>query len=137
MAIEDIKNFLSVGELLGTGGQPTESQLAEVARAGYRAVVNLGLLDQRYCLPDEAGVVARLGMDYHQIPVKFDEPKFADFERFTELMTSFSAQRTFVHCAANLRVSAVGRQAHGARDRRFRQGDGASESPGSWGQGRG
>jgi len=31
----------------------------------------------------------------------------------------------------------VGRQAHGASGRRFRQGDGATESPGSWGQGRG
>jgi len=31
----------------------------------------------------------------------------------------------------------VGRQAHGARDRHFRQGHGATESPGSWGQGRG
>jgi len=35
------------------------------------------------------------------------------------------------------RLPGVGRQAHGARDRRFRQGHGASESPGSWGQGRG
>jgi integrase len=31
----------------------------------------------------------------------------------------------------------VGRQAHGARGRRFRQGHGATQSPGSWGQGRG
>ena len=31
----------------------------------------------------------------------------------------------------------VGRQAHGARDRHFRQGHGATESPGSWGRGRG
>jgi hypothetical protein len=31
-------------------------------------------------------------------------------------------------------VYLVGRQAHGARDRRFRQGDGASRPPESWGQ---
>jgi protein tyrosine phosphatase (PTP) superfamily phosphohydrolase (DUF442 family) len=105
MAIENIKNFLAVGERLGTGGQPIEVQLAEVAGAGYKVVVNLGLLDPKYCLPDEARLVASLGMEYHHIPVKFDDPQFADFERFTELMTSFGTQRVFVHCAANMRVS--------------------------------
>lgn len=105
MAIEDIKNFLLVGERLGTGGQPTEGQFSEVAAAGYEVVVNLGLLDPRYCLPDEAGLVVDLDMEYRHIPVKFDDPRLSDFERFTETMSSLSTRKVFVHCAANLRVS--------------------------------
>jgi protein tyrosine phosphatase (PTP) superfamily phosphohydrolase (DUF442 family) len=106
MAIDDIKNFLQVDERLGTAGQPTEEQLGEVAASGYQVVVNLGLLDPRYCLPDEAGLVPRLGMEYHHIPVTFDEPKVTDFERFVAVMDRASPRRTFVHCALNWRGTA-------------------------------
>ena len=106
MAIDDIKNFKQVTELLGTGGQPSESQLGEVAAAGYQVVINLGLLDPRYCLADEAGLVARLGMAYHHIPVVFGSPQVADFQRFVEAMASSQGRKTLVHCALNWRVSA-------------------------------
>jgi protein tyrosine phosphatase (PTP) superfamily phosphohydrolase (DUF442 family) len=106
MAIEDIKNFREVDELLGTAGQPSESQLREIALAGYEVVINLGLLDPRYCLPDEAGLVSGLGMEYHHIPVVFGSPRVADFERFVEVMKSCRGRKTFVHCALNWRVSA-------------------------------
>jgi protein tyrosine phosphatase (PTP) superfamily phosphohydrolase (DUF442 family) len=105
MAIEDIKNFKQVSELLGTGGQPSERQLREVASAGYQVVINLGLLDPRYCLPDEAGLVSTLGMEYHHIPVVFSSPRLADFERFVDVMDAARGRKTFVHCALNWRVS--------------------------------
>ncbi len=106
MAIEDIKNFLMVGNLWATGGQPTAPQVSDVATAGFQVVVNLGLLDSKYCLPDEAGLVASSGMEYHHIPVKFGEPLVSDFERFVDVMDTCGSRRTFVHCALNWRVSA-------------------------------
>ncbi len=105
VAVEDIKNFRQVDPMLGTAGQPTEEQLRDVAAAGYAVVINLGLLDPKYCLPDEAGSVLRAGMEYHHIPVVFTEPKAADFERFVEAMDACRGRKTFVHCAANYRVS--------------------------------
>lgn len=56
MTVSEIKNFLEIDAALGTGGQPTERQLHELAREGYEVVINLGLLDPKYCLPDEAGL---------------------------------------------------------------------------------
>lgn len=106
MAIEDIRNFRQVDALIGTAGQPTEEQLGEVAAAGYQVVINLGLLDPKYCLPDEAGSVARAGLEYHHIPVVFTDPKVTDFERFVTVMDACRGRKTFVHCAANYRVSA-------------------------------
>jgi uncharacterized damage-inducible protein DinB/protein tyrosine phosphatase (PTP) superfamily phosphohydrolase (DUF442 family) len=103
---EWIRNFLAVDPRLATGGQPTEAQLGALARAGYQVVINLGLLDPRYCLPDEAALVAGLGLAYHHVPVQFDAPAAADFDRFAALMDGCREQRTFVHCAANYRVSA-------------------------------
>jgi protein tyrosine phosphatase (PTP) superfamily phosphohydrolase (DUF442 family) len=105
MAIEDIRNFVSVSDNLATGGQPTEQQIRDVARAGFAVVVNLGLLDPRYCLADEAGLVQSLGLVYHHIPVDFKAPHGGDLGKFFDVMDESSGQKVFVHCAANYRVS--------------------------------
>ena len=110
MALDEIKNFLSIdtpdgGARIGTAGQPTEDELREVAVDGYRAIINLGLLNPEYCLPDEAGLAAALGLAYRHLPVSFDAPALADFEAFVAQMDAWSDERVFVHCAANLRVS--------------------------------
>ena len=105
MALDDIKNYVQVSDRLGTAGQPSEEQLREVAGAGFQVVVNLGLLDPRYCLADEAGTVASLGLAYHHIPVDFNAPRPDDLRQFFEAMDASQDQRVFVHCAANYRVS--------------------------------
>jgi len=86
MPIDDIKNFIAVSDRLGTAGQPSEAQLRDVADAGFEVVVNLGLLDPRYCLADEAGSVASLGLAYHHIPVDFNAPQPDDLRRFFDAM---------------------------------------------------
>jgi len=106
VAITDIRNFLGIDERLATAGQPTEDQLREVAAAGYAAVLNLGLLDPKYCLPDEEALVAALGMGYRHIPVRFDAPAVDDFRAFVASMDAWAGEKTFVHCAANYRASA-------------------------------
>jgi protein tyrosine phosphatase (PTP) superfamily phosphohydrolase (DUF442 family) len=106
MPLSEIKNFVAVGDRLATGGQPSEAQLKDVASAGFHVVVNLGLLDPKYCLRDEAGLVAELGMEYHHIPVVFTDPRTDDFRRFVDVMGSHRDRKVFVHCALNWRVSA-------------------------------
>ena len=103
--LDEIKNFIAVSDRLGTAGQPSEAQLRDVADAGYDVVVNLGLLDPRYCLADEAGTVASLGLAYHHIPVDFTAPQAGDLRQFLEVMDAAAGKRVFVHCAANYRVS--------------------------------
>jgi protein tyrosine phosphatase (PTP) superfamily phosphohydrolase (DUF442 family) len=105
MALEDIKAFVPVSADLGTAGQPSEAQLAAVAGAGYEVVVNLGLLDPRYCLADEAEVTRSLGLAYHHIPVDFQAPHPAALDEFFRVMDASRGRKVFVHCAANYRVS--------------------------------
>ena len=105
MPLDEIKNFVVVSDRLGTAGQPSEAQLRDVAAAGFDVVVNLGLLDPRYCLADEAGTVASLGLAYHHIPVDFSAPQADDLRRFFDVMDGARDQKVFVHCAANYRVS--------------------------------
>jgi protein tyrosine phosphatase (PTP) superfamily phosphohydrolase (DUF442 family) len=115
MALDDIKNFIAVSDGLGTAGQPSEAQLRDVAAAGFDVVVNLGLLDPRYCLADEAGTVKELGLDYHHIPVDFNAPQAADLQRFFNVMDAARDRKVFVHCAANYRVSSFVALYHEAR----------------------
>lgn len=106
-SIDDIYNVRNVDELLTTAGQPTESQLAAVAAAGFEVVVNLALHDDpRYSLPDEAGLVRSLGLDYVHIPVQFKAPQLDDLTAFFAAMEAHRGRKVFVHCAANMRVSA-------------------------------
>jgi protein tyrosine phosphatase (PTP) superfamily phosphohydrolase (DUF442 family) len=105
MALDDVKNYVAVSGRLGTAGQPSEEQLRDVADAGFEVVVNLGLLDPRYCLADEASSVRALGLTYHHIPVDFNAPQPEDLRRFFEAMDAAGDKKAFVHCAANYRVS--------------------------------
>jgi protein tyrosine phosphatase (PTP) superfamily phosphohydrolase (DUF442 family) len=94
-----------VSDSLATAGQPQESELADIAASGFDLVVNLGLLDPRYCLLDEAGSIAKLGLDYRHIPVDFKAPARDDFRRFEAALREATGRRVFAHCAANYRVS--------------------------------
>ncbi|TCO80604.1 protein tyrosine phosphatase (PTP) superfamily phosphohydrolase (DUF442 family) [Plasticicumulans lactativorans] len=105
MALDAIKHFVAVSPTLATAGQPSEAQLREVAQAGFEVVINLGLLDPRYCLADEAGCVRALGLDYAHLPVDFGAPAAADLQRFLDVMAACDGRRVFVHCAANYRVA--------------------------------
>ncbi len=63
--LDGMCNYLPIGDGIVTAGQPSEEHLRRLASGGFEAVVNLGLLDPKYCLPNEAASVAALGMSYH------------------------------------------------------------------------
>lgn len=105
MSVENIRNYELVSPEIATAGQPTECQLTEVAQQGFVIVINLGLLDPRYCLEDEESLVRNIGMVYHHIPVEFQAPKLEDLRRFFATMDASHGRKAFIHCAANKRVS--------------------------------
>lgn len=105
-SLSDIRAFRQLGEHFGTAGQPTEQQLRRVGAAGYAAVINLALPTSDHALANEGGIVTALGMAYAHLPVHFDAPADEDFRRFCGVLGAFEGQRVFIHCAANMRVSA-------------------------------
>ncbi len=104
--MSEIKNLLFVSSRLSCAGQPDETQLAEIAAQGFEVVINLGLKDGKYALPDEAASIGRLGLEYHHIPVLFDSPQISELESFIGVMNRESSKKVFVHCAANYRATA-------------------------------
>jgi protein tyrosine phosphatase (PTP) superfamily phosphohydrolase (DUF442 family) len=103
--IADIVNFLQLSDRLATAGQPTIEQYPAIAAAGYQVVINLALTDSPSALVDEHTIARNLGLEYIHIPVIWTEPTLADFQEFMNIMDKYSAQKVFVHCAANKRVS--------------------------------
>jgi len=104
--LNHIRNFLRIDDRLATSGMPQPDDFAALRQAGFDVVINLALPTSDNALPNEGDLVSAQGMAYVHIPVKFDAPQPADFERFTRLMDACAGQRMFVHCAANMRVSA-------------------------------
>ena len=105
--LSGIHKVRAVDESLCTSGQPTVAQLQEIAAAGFTTVINLALHDDpRYSLADEAGTVRSLGMGYVHIPVQFSAPTKKDLAEFFAAMKAHEGQKVWVHCAANIRVSA-------------------------------
>lgn len=96
---------MPITDFISTSGQPSEAELLALARDGCEVVVNLGLLDPRYALDDEVGLVEELGMGYHHIPVQFDSPSRSDLDQFIDVMNGSAGKKVHVHCAANYRVS--------------------------------
>jgi protein tyrosine phosphatase (PTP) superfamily phosphohydrolase (DUF442 family) len=104
--MSEIKNFLTISDRLACAGQPDELQLAEIAARGFQVVINLGLSDGKYALPNEADSVTGLGLSYFHIPVLFDNPRIAEWESFRSVMDQQQVKKVFVHCAANYRATA-------------------------------
>jgi protein tyrosine phosphatase (PTP) superfamily phosphohydrolase (DUF442 family) len=103
--MSSIYNFRRVSGQLSCSGQPTEDQLKHLAGDKYQVIVNLGLLNTKYSLPNEDGIATELGIDYYHIPVLFDDPQISQLADFINYMDEHSGKKTIVHCAANYRAS--------------------------------
>ena len=105
-SLSTIYNMLPLADDLGTAGQPTSAQFAAIKAAGYDVVINLATGKTPRDLPNEADVVAAQGMEYIHIPVVWEHPTEADLACFFEAMDATQHKKRFVHCIANMRVSA-------------------------------
>ncbi|CAG9197805.1 protein tyrosine phosphatase family protein [Burkholderia gladioli] len=101
-----ISNERWLDECTLTSGQPSAEQFGRLASEGVEVVIDLAPTDARYSIEDEAGLMQRLGIEYHFLPVDFKAPTLADFVRFCAVYHASAGRRRLVHCAANYRVSA-------------------------------
>jgi protein tyrosine phosphatase (PTP) superfamily phosphohydrolase (DUF442 family) len=106
VSTEDITNYHKVDERVITGGQPTEGQIRSAAEEGVQVLINLATIDPRYSLHDEARLARSLGLEYHHIPVAWEQPTQDDFDAFVNVMNQSRDKRVLIHCAANYRVTA-------------------------------
>jgi protein tyrosine phosphatase (PTP) superfamily phosphohydrolase (DUF442 family) len=104
--MEDIYNFLKISNRIATSGQPTSEQFSAIKKAGYEFIINLALPESSNALPDEKQIVENQGMQYIHIPVVWENPTLENVTEFFRVMEAIADKQVFVHCAANMRVSA-------------------------------
>ena len=105
--VENIYNYYKVPGLYETSGQPTSSQLKLLVKKGYEVIINLAQdsIVGKVAFNQES-ILEESNIRYIHIPVDFDNPKESDFENFVSIIKKYKNKKLFVHCAANMRVSA-------------------------------
>ena len=104
--MKNILNYIKINELISTSGQPKIEEFDLIKDEGFEVVINLALCNASNAIENEDKVVTNLGMSYFHIPVNFENPKASDLKLFINVMQSLGANKVWVHCAKNYRVSA-------------------------------
>lgn len=105
-----IKNLANPQQSIFTGGQPSQSDLVALAKAGVKHVINLRpVQEQQKALSwNEAEFVASLNMQYHSIPVAgAADVNIKNATKVAELLKSLDGEPVLLHCASSNRVGAL------------------------------
>jgi len=105
-SLKEITNYVRMADDIGSSGQPTRAQFADIADAGFRVVINLALPSSDHAIAEEGSIVTGLGMRFVHIPVDFAAPTIEDLKQFIGVMEAFRGSKIWVHCVVNARVSA-------------------------------
>ena len=101
-----ILNYVKINELISTSGQPKIEELELIANEGFEVVINLAVATTSNALENEDKIVSSLNMSYIHIPVDFENPKISDLKLFLNVLQALGANKVWIHCAKNYRVSA-------------------------------
>ncbi|MGB5792661.1 protein tyrosine phosphatase family protein [Poseidonibacter sp.] len=104
--MQNILNYIKINELISTSGQPSEEEFSKIAQDGFEVVINLALHNASNAIVNEDKIVTDLDMSYFHIPVDFENPKVSDIKLFLNILQSLGANKVWVHCALNYRVTA-------------------------------
>ena len=100
-------NVVEISPRLVTSGQPTVEALTSLKAQGFDAVIYLAPPTVPDAVPDEQRIVTGQGLVFINIPIRFDNPTEADFEKFASALGNLGSHRVLVHCQINLRASVM------------------------------
>lgn len=100
-------NVVEISPQLVTSAQPSAEGLAGLAAQGFGAVIYLAPPTVHDAVKDEGLIVARQGLVFVNIPIRFDDPTAQDFEAFAGALRGLAGRKVLVHCQVNMRASAM------------------------------
>ena len=100
-------NLVVIDSKLTTSGQPSAAWLATLKEQGYEAVIYLAPPTVDDAVREEPLIVARQGLLWANLPVRWDVPADADYDTFAALLKSLRGKKVLVHCQVNFRASTL------------------------------
>lgn len=105
--LRKILAFKRLSPLLASAGQPDPEGIEAIGRAGFKRLINLAMPTSPGALGNEAALAQRAGLHYVHLPIDFEAPELEQAARLFEELQSAADEPVFVHCAKNMRVSAL------------------------------
>lgn len=106
-ALAVLPNFAVQTPMLSTSGKLQAGDVAVVAKAGIRHVINLRP-DSETPEFDEAAALRDAGLQYHSLPIRgAQDLTVENVARFDRLITEVGEQATLIHCSSSNRVGAM------------------------------
>jgi uncharacterized protein (TIGR01244 family) len=106
--IDGIRNFTKVDNTVGCAGATDPKALAEVAKRGYKSVLNLREATEKGAEIDASKAAAEsAGLKYIHLPFVTAKPDPAVADEFIKIVTDKANQPIYIHCGGAVRVSGL------------------------------
>lgn len=106
--IDGIRNFTKVDATTGCAGATDPKALAEVAKRGYKSVLNLREATEKGAEIDASKAAAdSAGLKYIHLPFNTSKPDPGVADNFIKIVTDKANQPIYIHCGGAVRVSGL------------------------------
>jgi len=99
-----LPNYVELSALLGTGGQPDEAGMKQLAEKGYKSIINIRTSGEKFDLVGEEKQALQLGLRYYMVPFSSQEEQAL---AFNTLLSALKGEKVFVHCGSGNRVGSL------------------------------
>lgn len=115
--VGNIPNASKFGDEVIFGAQPTEADIAVLAAAGVKTVLNLRTAEEMAELGyDEEAAAHKAGLRYLNIPVGREQPSEGTLGLINSIIDDPERHPLFIHCASSNRVGYVWAMYRGTRN---------------------
>ena len=106
--IPGVRNMTQVEPTVACAGATDASAIPEIAKRGYKSVINLRLASESGASIDEAReAAARAGIRFIHLPFETAKPDVSVVDRFLAAVSDPNNQPVFIHCGSAGRAAAL------------------------------
>lgn len=106
--VDGIRNFTLVDATVACAGATEPRALAEIARRGYKSVVNLREASEPGAAIEESRAAAQsANLTYIHLPFNASQPDMTVADQFIKAVSDPANQPIFIHCASANRAAAL------------------------------
>lgn len=106
--IEGIRNYTKVDATIGCAGATDPKAMTELAKRGYKAVLNLREASEDGAqIPESKAAAEAAGLTFIHVPFKGSAPDDAVADEFLKVVTTPTNQPLFINCGSANRVGAM------------------------------